>query len=164
MTRYRKLVSSALLASSLGFLAAPVAAVPPEGGFLGPRGDFSEHRARRAERHHQKLHEALKLMPDQESAWKKLLDSEHPMARAESRIPADWTKLTTPERADIMLERMKEQQVQQTEHVAALKEFYSALTPEQRKIFDDFHSGPRNGMRGKSIYRSSAPEKAPQKP
>jgi Spy/CpxP family protein refolding chaperone len=31
-----------------------------------------------------------------------------------------------------------------------LKEFYAVLTPEQKKIFDDSHSGMRRGgMRGK---------------
>ena len=59
---------------------------------------------------------------------------------------------------------MKEQQAQQSEPVAAIEEFYAALAPEQREVFDDFHSGPRNGMGGKSMRRSAAPDKTPQKP
>jgi Spy/CpxP family protein refolding chaperone len=57
---------------------------------------------------------------------------------------------------------MKEHQAHQTEHVAALKEFYAVLTPDQKKVFDDFHSGPRNGGRGKSKHPAAEPSKAPQ--
>jgi hypothetical protein len=35
------------------------------------------------------------------------------------------------------------------EHVVALKEFYAVLTPEQKKILDDFHAVPQRGKHGK---------------
>lgn len=164
MTSYRILVSSILLASSLGVVAAPLVADPQNCGPMGPRSKNWEHRAGNIEMHHQKLHAALKLMPEQEGAWKKLMDSEPPMAKVAPGISEDWSKLTTPERADKMLERMKEHQAQQTVHVAALKEFYAQLTPEQKKTFDEFHSAPRSGMRGKPQNRSSRSEIAPVKP
>jgi protein CpxP len=149
MTRYRNFVSSILLVSSLGVLAAPVAAAPPDCSRAAMRGDIWEHRVERMAQHHQRLHDALKLTPEQDSAWKKLMDSQHPMARMEPGKADDWAKLTTPERADKMLERMQEHQSRMTQHVAALKDFYAMLTPEQKKTFDDFHSAPRRGMRGK---------------
>lgn len=167
MTRYRTLVSSVLLASSLGFVAAPAFANRQDCGSMGARGEFREfreHRAEHMEKHHKKLHAALKLTPEQEDAWKKMLDAEQPMAKADAMKTEDWAKLTTPERADRMLERMKERQSRQAEHVAALKTFYAVLSPEQKKTFDDFHSGPRAGMRGKSERRSADPDKAVAKP
>ena len=124
-------------------------------------GDFWEHRVERMAQQHKKLRDALKLTPDQDSAWKKLMGSEHPMARAKSGKPDDWAKLTTPERADKMLERMNEHQPLMAEHVVALKDLYAVLTPEQKKTFDDFHSGPRRGMRAKPGPRSL--ENAPAK-
>jgi Spy/CpxP family protein refolding chaperone len=164
MTSYRILVSSILLASSLGVVAAPLVADPQNCGPMGPRNKHWEHRAGNIEMHHQKLHAALKLIPDQEGAWKKLMESEPLRAKVAPGKSEDWSKLTTPERADKMLERMNEHQAQQTEHVAALKEFYAVLTPEQKKTFDDFHSAPRAGMRGKPHNRASGSEIAPTKP
>jgi protein CpxP len=164
MTSYRILVSSILLASSLGVIAAPLVADPQNCGPMGPYGQNWERRAGNIEMHHQKLHAALKLKTEQEGAWKKLMDSEPHGAKVAPGKSEDWSKLTTPERADKMLERMKEHQVQQTEHVAALKEFYAVLTPEQKKTFDEFHSAPRAGMRGKPHHRASGSEIAPTKP
>jgi Spy/CpxP family protein refolding chaperone len=46
---------------------------------------------------------------------------------------------------------MKAMEAKMTEHLAALKEFYAVLTPEQQKIFDEEtpHGGMRDHMRGK---------------
>jgi protein CpxP len=84
------------------------------------------------------------------------------MAKPEPGKPEDWAKLTTPERADKMMERMREHQSRMFEHLVALKDFYAVLTPEQKKTFDDFHSAPRPGMRAKPGPRPS--ESAPTKP
>ena len=163
MTSYRNLFSSILLASSLGVFAAPAVADPQNCGSMGKRSGHWDHHAKHIEMHHQKLHAALKLTPEQEGAWKKLMDSEPHRAEVAPGKSEDWSKLTTPERADKMLERMKEHQARQTEHVAALKEFYAVLTPDQKKTFDDFHSSQR-GMRGKPHNRASKSEIAPTKP
>ena len=165
MTSYRTLVSSVLLVSSLGFVAVPALAARQDCGPGGARGEFMEHHAKQMEQHHKKLHAALKLTADQETAWKKLMDSEQPMAKMPPAKPEDWAKLTTPERADKMLERMQEHQAREVGHVAALKEFYAVLTPEQKKAFDDFHSGPHERKHGKpKHHRASPPAKAPQSP
>ncbi len=161
MTSYRTFASSLLLASSLGILAAPVLAAPKDCGPVGMHGDW-EHRDERMAQHHKQLHDALKLTPDQEGAWKKFIDSEPPMAKAEPVKPEEWAKLTTPQRADKMLERMREHQSRMFEQVTALKDFYDVLTPEQKKTFDDFHSAPQPGMRGKHGPRSM--ERAAPKP
>ena len=45
-------------------------------------------------------------------------------------------KLTSPERMEIMVERMKERENQMAAQLNALKTFYATLSPEQQKIFD----------------------------
>jgi Spy/CpxP family protein refolding chaperone len=79
MTSCRTFASSLLLASSLGTLAAPAVAAPQDCGPAGMRGAWA-YRGERMAQHHQRLHDALKLTPEQEGAWKKLMDSQHPMA------------------------------------------------------------------------------------
>jgi len=162
MTRYLTFVTSVLLVSSLGFVAAPALAAPQDCGARGPHGESFGHHARHMKQHHKKLHSLLKLTPEQEVAWKKMVDIEQPMMdKADPMKSDDWAKLTTPERADRMVERMKAHHARQVEQVAAMKEFYAVLSPEQKKIFDDFHA---TGMRGKPGPRATASAKAPAKP
>lgn len=160
MTRTRTLVPSILLASMLAFLAAPVAAASHKCAPGESHADFMEHRADHMAQHHQKLHAALKLTPEQEGAWKKLMDSETPMAKMAPGTPEDMAKLTTPQRAEKMLARMKEQQAHQVAHVAAITDFYAVLTPEQKKTFDDFHSARMTEMHGKPKHHAAAADKA----
>jgi len=164
MTNYRNLVTSILLVSSLGFVAAPALAEHKDCRHDGNSKDYSEPRMDHMEKHHKKLHAALKLTTEQEGAWTKFTAAEKPMAKSEPGKSEDWSKLTTPERADKMLERMKEHQTHMAEHVQALKEFYAALTPEQQKIFDQFHSRHHDEMKGKMKHRSEGSDKATQKP
>lgn len=154
MTRKPKLASSLLLASILGLIAAPVLAGPHE---CGPQG--ADYRAERMQQHQQKLHDLLKLTAEQETAWKKLTASESAMSRPAPETAADWAKLTTPERGEKRLAHMKADQVLMGDHVAAIKEFYAALTPEQKVIFDDFHAAPHKHMSGKPLHLAPAAEK-----
>jgi periplasmic protein CpxP/Spy len=164
MTTCRTLVSSVVLAASLGFAAAPVAAMPRDCGPRGNSGEFMEYRADCMAQHQKKLHAALKLTPEQEAAWTKFTATAQPMAKDRPAMSNDWAKLTTPERADKMLERMKMREAQQTEHVAALKEFYAVLTAEQKKAFDDFHANMWDGLRAKRGHRGSGMGKATPAP
>ncbi len=158
MHSYRKLAQSFFLAAGLGALVAgPVMADPG----CGPMGAHQEHHAKMMEQHHKQLHDALKLTPEQEPGWNKLMASEQPRPGLSGGQPEDWAKLNAPERAEKMLELSKARQVQMAEHVAALKAFYATLTPEQQKAFEDHHAAPRNGMRGN---RAPGAEKAPAKP
>lgn len=160
MTRYRTLVPSVLLASLLGFLTAPAVAAAHPCPRVEAHAGFMEHHGDRMEKHHQKLHADLKLTPDQEGAWKKLMDSEQSMGKAEQEKHEDMAKLTTPERAEKMLAHMKAQQANLAEHVAAITAFYAVLTPEQKKIFDDFHSARMEGMHGKPGHHAARADKA----
>lgn len=141
--------SRLLLVSGLAALAVPALAQP--GGGCGPMeggwGGFREHRDERMQQHQKALHDALKLSPEQEGAWKKFSESMQPPAKAERGKPEEGAKLTMPERAEKMLELAKQRQERMGEHLAALKTFYATLTPEQKKTFDEFHTGPRGGRR-----------------
>ena len=161
MIRSRHLIQSLLLASTLGAAAIPALADMPCGP-MGSAGGYREHRAERIEQHHKRVHDALKLTPEQDVAWKKLVESEQPMHKPDAGMAADWAKLTTPERAEKMLERMKTHEAAMTSHIVLLKEFYAVLTPEQKKIFDDSHSGMRRG--GMRARHMAPPAAAPVKP
>ena len=66
MTSYRTFVSSLLLVSSLGVLAAPVVAAPPDCSRMGMRGDAWEYRVERMAQHLVRLLEAAL------SAWRSI--------------------------------------------------------------------------------------------
>lgn len=166
MNQYRKFAQSLLVATGLGvFLAGPVIAEQACEGMDGHHGHFEKH-AKMLEQHHQQLHDALKLTPEQESGWKKLMDAEQarPATSGAEMAKEDWSKLTTPERAEKMLALSKARQEHMSEYVAALKGFYATLTVEQKKTFEDMHAAQRNEMHGKPRPRHATPEKATPKP
>lgn len=151
MNNHHNLISSLIIGCSIAALALNASAQSVDCGPRGPMGNwekFHEQRGERMQQHQKRLHDALKLTPDQEGAWKKFVDSNQPPARTERGEPGDWAKLPAPERAEKMLEFAKKRQERMAEHVAALKTFYAVLTPEQQKTFDEFHAGPRGGRRG----------------
>jgi len=156
MTRHRTIIYSLLLASGLALAAAPALAMHECGA-----GDMHGDKAH-MQKDHKKLHHALKLSAEQEIAWTKLTDTEKSMAKMPMHKADDTPRLSTPERADKMLERMKEHEAMATEHVAALKEFYAVLTPDQQKIFDDFHTGSHRARHAMS--RHHAPKAAKTAP
>lgn len=145
---YRRNVLASLLVISGLSAALPTLAEPANCGPMDGWGRFHEQRMERIEQHQKKLHDALKLKPDQEGAWQKFTESMRNPARPERGNREEWAKLTTPERAEKMLDHAKQRQERMAEHVAALKTFYAVLTPEQKKIFDEQHLGPRGGRRG----------------
>lgn len=145
MKSQRNLITTLLVASGMALVALPALADRGDCGPMGGWEKFQGQRGERMQQHQQKLHDALKLSPDQEAAWKKFTESMQATARPERPDPGAWAKLTTPERAEKMLEFSKQRQDRMAEHVAALKTFYAVLTPEQKKLFDDSHPGPRAG-------------------
>lgn len=160
MNSCRKVAQSLFLAAGLGALAAgPVLADPG----CDHMGGHPGHHAQMQEQHHQQLHAALKLNPEQEPGWTKLMESEQAPAISEAQA-TDWSKLKAPERAEKMLELSKARQARMTEHAAALKAFYATLTPEQQKTFEDFHSGHHPRMHGKPGAKAAEQGKAASKP
>ena len=151
MNTTKKLVATLIMAAGTSLVALPSFAQPADCMGYGPMAGerMQGMRGDRMKQHQQRLHDALKLNPEQEKAWEKFQAS-HPFAaggqrpnRAENR--AEMEKLTAPERAEKMLEWQKKHQESMTQHVAALRAFYDQLTPEQKKVFDEQHMprGPR---------------------
>lgn len=147
MSYQRKIIVSLLLASGLA-AALPASAQPGNCGAMGNWERYGEQRSARFEQRQKGLHDALKLTPDQEPAWQKFAASMRGPGKPERANRADWAQLTAPERAEKMLDFAKQRQESMAEHVAALKSFYAVLTPEQKKVFDEQHAGPRPGRRG----------------
>ncbi|WP_153117138.1 Spy/CpxP family protein refolding chaperone [Rhodocyclus tenuis] len=155
MQHYRKFVAPALLASALGvFLASPALADPGCALPDGHQAHYEGH-GKDVERHHQQLHDALKLSGEQEAGWKKLIDSERPRpATAGGESREDWARLTTPERAEKMLALGKARQEHMSDYVTALKDFYATLSAEQKKTFEEMHAVQRKDMRPRPAPRN----------
>ena len=64
--------------------------------------------------------------------------------------------------AEKMLDAQKQHQEAMSKHVAALKDFYAQLTPEQKKTFDEQTQWGRQGRRGPA--GGPPPQAAPQTP
>ena len=121
------------------------------GGHGGMMGWDSARMEKYHEQHLAKLHDKLKLTAQQEPAWKKFA-AQPPVFDGTNRPdPAEMEKLNAPQRLEKGLEHMKAMEAKLTDHLAALKEFYAVLTPEQQKIFDDQmpHPGDHGHWRGK---------------
>ncbi len=103
-----------------------------------------EHRAQRLAA----LKQKLQLSPAQEGAWQSFSAASQPPARPPQRFDrAEFEKLTTPQRLDRMQARQAERAARFASRAAATRNFYTALTPEQQKVFDaeSLHFGPRGG-------------------
>jgi len=145
-----KSVKMLLAGMAIAALSASVYARGEDGCGYGEHGRMMGWDSAKMEKYHERhlalLHEKLKLTAQQEPAWKKFT-AVNPMADKSLRPnPAEMAKLNAPERLEKGLDRMKTMEARMTEHLAALKEFYAVLTPEQQKIFDD--QMPRPGDRG----------------
>ena len=139
MTKFRRNIFLIGLAA-IGLGTAPILALADSG--CGPMGAGSGKFAERIEKRQAELHDKLKLTPVQETAWK----SFHEKMKPEARNRPDQSELSAlhaPERMERMLSMMKEHESRMADRVAAVKEFYAVLTPEQQKLFDDQFSKHR---------------------
>lgn len=93
----------------------------------------AEHIAQRQ----QKLHDALKLTPTQETAWNTYIEAVKPQTPIGRPDRVDFKSLPAPERMEKRLALQKERLAKQEARLAALKTFYAVLTPEQQKTFDE---------------------------
>lgn len=114
---------------------------------------MAEFRAKRAEhmaQRQQQLHDALKLSGSQEQAWNSFVASMKPAERAHHDRAA-FASLPAPERMQKMIDFSKQRTARMESRLAALNSFYSTLSPEQKKVFDDqtrHFMGGRGGHRG----------------
>lgn len=133
MTKLRNFILVGFTTAGLGLAMSAVHASPDECHRAGfNKEKFMQHMQQREAR----LHEQLKLSAAQEPAWKSFIDKVKPAA-GERPKPEELSGLKAPERMERMAEHMKQREARMTERVAAVKEFYAVLTPEQQKVFDD---------------------------
>lgn len=139
MKATRKLIVSVLIATSLGSSLA-LACGPRDHGPMG--GEVMQKRmAERMEQHQKALHDALKLSGDQEAAWNAYVARMKPGSGMAERPKADeLSKLTAPERMERMTEMAKLHLKAMEDRTAATKSFYSGLSAEQKKSFDEHHA------------------------
>lgn len=140
MTKLRKSILIGLAAAGLGVASVSAFANREH---CGPMGHDSAKYGAWAEKYQARLHDRLKLRPDQEAAWTAFVGKMKPVAAAGR---PDWSALPAPERMEQMVSHMKEREAQMEQRLAALKEFYAVLTPEQQKLFDAQHG--RRGRHG----------------
>lgn len=142
---HKRLLVAALLAT-LGLAASAQTPPPPPGGPPAAEQRMDRHDPARMHermqerriRHLAELKQQLKLSPAQEGAWMAFSAATQPPAQPPARPDrAEFEKLSTPERIDRMM-ALKAQRDERMRHYAeATKTFYAALTPEQKKVFDD---------------------------
>ena len=140
-TTMKKSARMILAGLTIAALSASVYARGGEDCGYGGRGPMMGGDTARMEKFHEQhlatLHDKLKLTAQQEPAWKKFAAIK-PLADPANRPdPDEMQKLNAPQRLEKGLEHLKAMEAKLTEHLAALKEFYAALTPEQQKIFDE---------------------------
>jgi Spy/CpxP family protein refolding chaperone len=167
MNTLRKTLLTGLAALSLGgaMLGAQAQSQTPD---THPKAQLSkeERQARHAEfaakreqmraQRVAKLHDELKITPAQESAWNAFVASMKPAHRADGQRGdrAAWANLSAPERAQKMIERQKQRTAFMEQRLGALNSFYSVLSPEQKKVFDEkaarmqSHFGRHGGEHG----------------
>jgi hypothetical protein len=85
------------------------------------------------------LHRALNLNPQQEDGWKAFQQS-YAMDPAEMNRRRDastaMARMTAPQRVDESIAMMRDDLEAEQRRGAALKAFYSTLTPQQQRTFD----------------------------
>ena len=79
----------------------------------------------------------LNITTEQEPAWNAFMARTAPQPRSNHRSEReDWSKLTTPDRLDKMQAHQAERIAAMTSRIDATRSFYSALTPDQKQLFD----------------------------
>jgi Spy/CpxP family protein refolding chaperone len=149
MTQFRKhllvgITAMGLVAGSFAAHAGGPEGAHNMGGGMSSGGHASspEQMKERFAKRQTELHDKLKLTPAQEPAWNVFAERMKPGERPARTERSDMEKLTAPQRMERMLAMMQEGQKRMTERLAAVKEFYAVLTPEQQKTFDqEFGSG-----------------------
>lgn len=126
--------------------AGPAAATAPAAREHGGRHDPAKMQAHFAKRQAE-LKAQLKLTAAQEPAWNAFTSAIQPPANWTRPDRAEFAKLTTPERIDKMKALRAERNARMDQRANATKTFYAALTPEQKKTFDE--STLKRGQGGK---------------
>jgi len=142
MKTYRKHLLAALSALTLGAAALGAHAQTTDQAAPQARHGMQhqkltpEQRAQFRAKRIAKLHDQLKITPAQENAWNAFVTSMQPPAR-QPHDRAAWANLTAPERMAKMIERQKLRTAALEQRQASLSTFYSVLSADQKKTFDE---------------------------
>lgn len=144
--RKRLLIGISAITLAAGACAVQAAGDQPADGRYD--GKFAEHMKARMEKRAAELHDKLHLNASQETAWNAYVARMKPANPPSRPDRAALDKMSAPERMEFMLARMKEHEQKLSDRIAATKDFYAVLTPEQQKIFNDsFKSGMQHRHR-----------------
>jgi protein CpxP len=127
----------------LGPLAAESAPRRGEPGPPGERpGSFrAEHGQHYTQERLDQLHGELKLTPAQEEAWNTWSGKINRAEQAQKEARPDFEALKqmpAPDRLQKLIDFSRVHVASMEEILAATKDFYATLNPDQRKSFDDF--------------------------
>jgi hypothetical protein len=142
MKTYRKHLITALSALTLGAcaLGAHAQTTDQAAALVHHRMQHQkptpEQRAQFRAQRIARLHDALKITPAQETAWNAFVASMQPPARRQHDRAA-WANLTAPERMAKMIDMQKQRTAALEQRQASLNTFYSVLSADQKKTFDE---------------------------
>jgi periplasmic protein CpxP/Spy len=130
------LTAAMIATAALGAYAqtAAPAQEPPHTGMHAPmRESMQQHRAQRLA----SLKAQLKLSAEQEGAWNNYAQAmSPPKAMGKEMNHEEFARLTTPERLDRMKQMRQDHAATWEQRDQTTRALYSALTVEQKKIFD----------------------------
>jgi protein CpxP len=114
---------------------------------------MQQHMARMQQRmakHLERFKQKLQLTPAQEGAWNSYLAALKPSGNFHRHDRAEFARLPTPERIDRMRALRSERIAEMDRRGDATKTFYAALSPQQKKVFDDTTARRGNHHQGRS--------------
>ena len=113
---------------------------------------MAEFRAKRVEQRaarQARLADALKLTPAQHPVWQAFVASMTPPQKGERAVQRlnkeQRAALTAPQRLERRIALQKQRTARMEARLSAPNSLYAALTPEQRKVFDEQKQGRRGG-------------------
>jgi Spy/CpxP family protein refolding chaperone len=121
---------------------------------------MAEFRAKRLEQRaarQARLAESLKLTPAQQPVWQAFVASSTPPQKGEragQRLSKEQrAALTAPQRLERRIAMQKERTARMEARLSALNSLYAALSPEQRKVFDEQQQRRGGHHRGHGKHR-----------
>jgi hypothetical protein len=121
--------------------------------------EFKANRDAQRAQHQQQLHDALKLSAAQEQGWNAFVASMKPAAHEQHADRAAFANLSAPERMQKMIDFSKQRTARMETRLAALNTFYSTLSADQKKVFDEQsrHFMGGHGMGGHGMHGQHHP-------
>ncbi len=149
----RTLSATTLAAALLAAFTGPASAHQHEGGHA-PGMKYGERGPQAHDKRMAELKAQLQLTPAQEGAWNQFAEAMRPAGAMPRPDHEALMKLPTPERIDQMRALRQQHMAQMDQRAEATKAFYNALTPEQKKRFDDQTARmmARQGSKGHGGY------------